>query len=454
MAPPFSSLVFTVHRREPELVAPAKPTPREYKLLSDIDDHDGVRCQIPNIQFYRHDPSMQGKDPARVIREALARTLVFYYPLAGRIREGPNRKLMVDCTGEGVLFIEADADVTLDQFGDPLQPPFPCWKELLYDVPGSSGVLNRPLLHVQVTRLRCGGFIFAFRFNHTMCDAAGQSQFMSTVGEMARGRLAPSIPPVWERHLLAARDPPRVTCKHPAYDNAYDEIGETTVPYDDLRSFFFGHAQVSALRKLVPQHLRNSSTFELLTACFWRCRTIALQVNPDVEVRMVCTVNSRSKFNPPLPLGYYGNMFAHSAAVTQARKLCENPLGYANAIQLVKQAKADITEEYMKSLADFMVIKGRPHYSMVRAFLVSDVTRSGYRDANYGWGKAVYDGPTRVHVVSFHIPFKNKEGEDGTLITLALPAQAIEIFVKELDGMLKGSKPNDENGSKSVLSSP
>jgi len=146
-----TSLVFTVRRREPELIAPAKPTPREVKLLSDIDDQDGLRFQIPVIQIYRHDPSMAGKDPVEVIRKALARTLVFYYPFAGRLREGRDRKLMVDCTGElGVLFIEADADVTLKQFGDALQPPFPCWEELLYDVPGSQGVLNTPLLLIQV----------------------------------------------------------------------------------------------------------------------------------------------------------------------------------------------------------------------------------------------------------------------------------------------------------------
>ena len=59
---------------------------------------------------------------------------------------------MVDCTGDGAIFIEADADVTLDEFGD-LHPPFPCFQELLYDVPGTSDLLNTPLLLIQVSFL-------------------------------------------------------------------------------------------------------------------------------------------------------------------------------------------------------------------------------------------------------------------------------------------------------------
>ena len=38
---------------------------------------------------------------------------------------------MVDCNDEGILFIEVDADVILKEFGDALQPPFPCLDELL-----------------------------------------------------------------------------------------------------------------------------------------------------------------------------------------------------------------------------------------------------------------------------------------------------------------------------------
>nr|KYP34882.1 10-deacetylbaccatin III 10-O-acetyltransferase [Cajanus cajan] len=145
MAASSPSLKFAVRRSQPELVAPAIPTPNELKPLSDLDDIYILRVQVPVIQVYRNEPLMAGKDPVEVIRKALAKTLVFYYPFAGRLRQGPGDKLMVDCTGEGVLFTEADADVTLDQFGDAVHPPFPCFEELLYEVPGSREITNSPL---------------------------------------------------------------------------------------------------------------------------------------------------------------------------------------------------------------------------------------------------------------------------------------------------------------------
>ncbi|XP_059458324.1 benzyl alcohol O-benzoyltransferase-like [Corylus avellana] len=435
------SLVFTVRRCKPELVAPAKPTPHEFKQLSDIDDQESLRFQIPIIQIYRYNPSMHGKDPVKVIREALAQTLVFYYPFAGRLRERPGRKLVVECTGEGVIFIEADADVTLQQFGDDLQPPFPCLEELLFDVPGSEGILNCPLLLIQVTRLKCGGFIFALRFNHTMSDAAGMVQFMTAMAEMAHGARAPSIRPVWQRHILNARDPPRVTCIHREYEEVADTKG-TITPVESMvhRSFFFGPTEVSALRRFVPHHLSQCTKFEVLTASLWRCRTIALQPDRDEEVRMICIVNARVKLDPLLPTGYYGNGFAIPAAVTTAGKLCENPLGYA--LELVKKAKNNVTEEYMRSLADFMVINNRPHYTVVRSYLVSDVTRAGFRDVDFGWGKAAYAGPAKggvgviPGVVSFYIAYKNSKGEDGIVLPICLPAPAMKRFAEELDYLL------------------
>ncbi|KAK1426091.1 hypothetical protein QVD17_14759 [Tagetes erecta] len=435
-------LTFTVRRCPPELIVPAKPTPRELKPLSDIDDQEGLRFHIPLIHIYQRNPKMGNKNPASVIREALAKVLVFYYPLAGRLKEGPARKLMVDCSGEGVLFIEAEADVTLKQFGETLQPPFPCMEELLYDVPGSSGILDSPLLLVQVTRLLCGGIIVAVRVNHTMCDATGYAQFMTALSEMANGASTPSTMPVWERELLCARDPPCVTCTHHEYDEVADTDG-TIIPLDDMEhmSFFFGPTQLSAIHRLVPAHLKSCTTSELLRAVIWRCRTIALQPNPKDEMRMMTIVNARRKYKPPIPVGYYGNVFAYPAVISKAQDLCNKPLGHA--LELVMKARYEVTEEYMRSVADLMVTKGRPNFTTVGSYIVSDVTRMGLLEVDFGWGKAVYAGPI-FHIAGFFTRYINHKGESGIVVPIWLPSVAMKRFVKELNNML--AQDNNDHG--------
>lgn len=129
-------------------------------------------------------------------------------------------------------------------------------------------------------------------------------------------------------------------------------------------------------------------------------------------------------------------------AIATAEKLTKNPLGFA--LELVRKAKNDVNDEYMRSLADLMVIKGRPHFTVVRSYLVSDVTRAGFGDVDFGWGKPVYGGPAKggvgaiPGVASFYIPFRNKKGEDGIVVPVCLPAPAMVRFVEELEKTLKG----------------
>ncbi|XP_023534244.1 benzyl alcohol O-benzoyltransferase-like [Cucurbita pepo subsp. pepo] len=447
-----NDFVFEVRRCQPELVAPAKPTPYEFKKLSDIDDQEGFRFQIPGIFFYPHNPGMDGRDPVDVIRKALAETLVFYYPFAGRLREGPGRKLFVECTGEGVLFIEADADATLEQFGDAIYPPFACLEDVLYNVPDSDGIIDCPLWLFQVTRLKCGGFILAFRLNHTMTDAFGMFQFMNAIAEIARGAVAPSILPVWQRALLNARDPPTITHNHHEYDQVVDTKGNV-VPLKDMahRSVIFRPSDISAIRKTLPTHLRCCTSFDLITACLWRTRTIALQPDSNEEMRLLCVVNLRTK-SKSLPLGYYGNAFACPAALATAGELCMNSLGYA--VELVMKAKNEVTEEYMKSVADLMVIKGRPNLTAVRSLAVSDVRKIRMDEVDFGWGNAIFGGPamggaaTVPGLTSFYIHFKNNKGEEGIVVPFSLPAPAMERFVLELEDLFKTISTNEAKNSK------
>ncbi|MBA0667998.1 hypothetical protein Goklo_000986 [Gossypium klotzschianum] len=271
-----------------------------------------------------------------------------------------------------------------------------------------------------------------------MGDGTGLSQFMTAIGEIARGALVPSTPPVWERHLLSARDSPLITYQHEEYShNTSGPENGTIIPTDNLVccSFLFRQSHISSLRRFVPHNLR-CSTFDILSACLWRCRTKALELDPNEDVRLICIVNARFKFNPPLPLGYYGNALGFPMASSSVGKLTQNPLEYA--LKLVKQAKTKVTEEYMKSTMDLLVTRGRPNVKLARSYIVSDLTRAQFKEIDFGWGEAVLVGPeTFWELISFYIPSKNKKGDDEIIVPVCLPASAMKNFVKELEDMLK-----------------
>ncbi|CAL4894722.1 unnamed protein product [Urochloa decumbens] len=452
---------FTVRRRPAVLVAPAAPTPRELKRLSDIDDSDTLRLQIRTIYFYRRNEAMAaGKDPVRAIRDAVARALVPYYPFAGRLREHDGGKLAVDCTAEGVLFVEADADVGLEHFGDALLPPFPCLEELIFDVPGSSAILNTPLLLFQVTRLTCGGFILASRLNHTIADALGLMQFLAAVAELARGAPAPTLPPVWERELLMARNPPQPPALVPDnLDTNKQGQGSSSsimLSPDDmaLRSFFFGPREVAAIRaQLAPRLQELATRFDAVAGWLWKSRTAALAPDPDEVMLLLIVVNARGRCRSSsssktttiggIPAGYYGNAFAAPTAVSTAGELCANPVSYA--VELVRKAKDEVDMEYMRSSADLIALRRGQQDPRVTAgtYTLTDVTRARFDDLDFGWGKPVYGGPAEAvgspslpWIASFLLPFKNANGEDGLVVPVCLPGPAMDRLVEEMGKLL------------------
>eukprot|EP00253_Pinus_taeda_P017036 PITA_17036 len=389
-----ASLKFKVTRKPAVLVAPSLPTPREILYLSNIDDQASLRFHSTGFQFYRFDPSRKGEDPARVICEGLEKVLVWYYPYTGRLIDAPDGKLVVECTGEGVLFVEADADVALEEFGD-LYPPFPCRDDLL-NVPGSV-TTNSPVLHIQVTRLRCGGFILATALNHTMSDAIGYVQFMQALSEMVKGAARPSVLP---KNL-----------------------------------FFFGQKEIELLKRQAVEQ-GKCSTFDVLSALLWRLRTRSLQLPAEQGVRFIFPVDARAKFEPPLPEGFYGNAVCLACTKTTAGDLAKKPLSFA--VKLIQEAKKSVNDEYMRSVIDLMELKGRPLFTVVGSYLISDCTKIGFQDVNSGWGTPAYGGPAEggvgavLGLSSFLIPYQTRQGVKGIVVPVCLPSGAMKIFQVEI----------------------
>lgn len=68
-----------------------------------------------------------------------------------------------------------------------------------------------------MTRLPCGGFIFALRLNHAMSDATGSRPILDLGGRDTRRRIVPDLP-TGVAAPPAQRDLPSVIRVHPEYD--------------------------------------------------------------------------------------------------------------------------------------------------------------------------------------------------------------------------------------------
>jgi omega-hydroxypalmitate O-feruloyl transferase len=143
-----------VKRGEPTLVPPAEATPTGGQYyLSNLDQNIAVIVQT----VYCYKPSSppgggEGKDVdvAAALRDALARVLVHYHPLAGRLGVSPEMKLTVELTGEGAVFVEADAACDLAAVGDLTKPDPAALGQLVYSVPGAKHILEMPPMTAQV----------------------------------------------------------------------------------------------------------------------------------------------------------------------------------------------------------------------------------------------------------------------------------------------------------------
>lgn len=136
-----------VKQGEPALVPPAEKTEKGLYFLSNLDQNIAVTVQT--VYCFKADDKGNER-AAEVIKEALAKVLVHYYPLAGRLTISSEGKLIVNCTGEGAVFVEADANCTMERIGD-ITKPDPCTLgKLVYNIPSAKKILETPPLLAQV----------------------------------------------------------------------------------------------------------------------------------------------------------------------------------------------------------------------------------------------------------------------------------------------------------------
>ena len=116
--------------RRATMVRPAKELPRS-RLWNSHLDLLVPRFHTPSVYFYRcpeeaapEEGPPEGFFDAERMRRALADALGTFNPMAGRLARDKDGRIEIDCNGEGVLFVEADApDATIAAISSIRWPP-------------------------------------------------------------------------------------------------------------------------------------------------------------------------------------------------------------------------------------------------------------------------------------------------------------------------------------------
>ncbi|TKY61653.1 3'-N-debenzoyl-2'-deoxytaxol N-benzoyltransferase [Spatholobus suberectus] len=380
-------MAMSVIRRKQGLVKPAEETPLTTLDLSVIDRLTVLRCNARTLHVFKHGP-----EAARVIREALSKALVPYYPLAGRLTESQPGCLQIECSGDGVWYVEASSDCTLHSlnfFDDVQSIPY---DDLLPDAIPESQRID-PLVQMQVTQFGCGGFVIGLIFCHSICDGLGAAQFLNAIGELARGLEKPSIEPVWHREFFPSPQTPQETAfppilpPPPQMPDYKLEHANIDMPMDPINRVKREFQQVTGL---------TCSAFEIVAAACWSTRTRAIQFEPNTQLKLVFFANCRHLLDPALPSGFYGNCF-FPVTITASCGLLKQATT-VSVVKLIQEAKAKLPVEFGKYLEGERLKNGEDPFAPPLTYttlFISEWGRLGFNHVDYRWGPPVHVVPVQ-----------------------------------------------------------
>ncbi|XP_010943879.1 acyl transferase 4 [Elaeis guineensis] len=410
---------FSVARTSQSLVGPCEPTPSDTLYLSIIDRVPGLRHMVRSLHVFKH-----GQEPAKVIREALSKALVKYYPFAGRFINSEHGDVRIACTGEGAWFVEATANCSLEDVKYLEHPLMISKDELLPEPSLELDPLDLPVM-MQVTEFTCGGFVVGLISVHTIADGLGAAQFVDAIGEFARNLAKPTVDPVWSRELIP--NPPQLPPGSPPVLASYKLLYSTM----DITSDRINHVKT----EYFDQTGQRCSTFDVSIAKTWQARTRAINLDPDVDVHVCFFASIRHLLNQVLPaegVGYYGNCFYPVTATAPSGKVASAEL--VGVVKMIRDAKARLPADLAKwVVGDFKEDPYELSFTYNSLF-VSDWTRLGFLEVDYGWGMPIHVIPYAYHafmaVAIIGAPPKPKKG--ARFMTQCVEKEHLEAFQDEM----------------------
>ncbi|KAG4961678.1 hypothetical protein JHK87_038311 [Glycine soja] len=429
-----------INVKQSTMVRPAEETPRRALWNSNVD-LVVPNFHTPSVYFYRPNGVSNFFD-AKVMKEALSKVLVPFYPMAARLRRDDDGRVEIYCDAQGVLFVEAETTAAIEDFGD-FSPTLEL-RQLIPSVDYSAGIHSYPLLVLQVTYFKCGGVSLGVGMQHHVADGASGLHFINAWSDVARG-LDISLPPFIDRTLLRARDPPLPVFDHIEYKPP--PATKKTTPLQPSKplgsdstavavsTFKLTRDQLSTLKGKSREdgNTISYSSYEMLAGHVWRSVCKARALPDDQETKLYIATDGRARLQPPLPHGYFGNVIFTTTPIAVAGDLMSKPTWYAAS--RIHDALIRMDNEYLRSALDYLelqpdlksLVRGA-HTFRCPNLGITSWARLPIHDADFGWGRPIFMGPGGIAYegLSFIIPSSTNDG--SLSLAIALPPEQMKVF--------------------------
>ncbi|EPS64937.1 hypothetical protein M569_09840, partial [Genlisea aurea] len=399
-------------------VRPAEPTPSGVMYLNASDQIKDI-SHTPTIYFYRKGDG----DAISRLRESLAKALVLFYPLAGRLAWAPQGGSRVEllCNAEGVAVLEAETEDTIDGMED--FTPTTAIEAFIPAMDYTAPIETIPLVAAQLTRFGCGGVSLGLGICHVMADGPSALHFVDVWAKVARGD-GTIEPPFLDRKVL---DLPATTKFDPSVlrppptligleDNQEQKKKPITVALLNLTKL-----QIQKLREKANLDLplprdsggRGYTRFEALTCLHF-------------------VADFRNKLQPPLPHNYFGNALIRVESQDKSGQLLSSSVG--TAAKKIRESVEKVRDETVRAYLEFL--KGLPDVGRFRSLDTRGIPKGDFYGnpnlviiswtalalygADFGWGKEIHMGPGSMGFdgKTFLIPSQSGDGSLNVVIWL------------------------------------
>ncbi|KAJ1377271.1 Transferase [Sesbania bispinosa] len=437
--------MINVHSRHTIVPSESTPNQKLYSLCEQIK----LRTHAPLIYVYNNPHDQHSASTfLQTLTNSLSQALVIYYPLAGRLSSIEGARWELNCNAKGAHLLEAKSEeITLDELGDFV--PTNLVPQLIPKIDYTVPIEEMPLLSVQLTRFRCGGYTMGVALCRAAIDGTSAMRFMNVWAKLARGeRLDPTETPCHDRTALDSRK--RLHSHNHSEFHAppvwLGGLGETEEVVAVVK---LTGEQVTKLKKKAGNtaaQTRPYSTFEVISGHLWRCISKARYSGNGYQPTTLSTlVNCRNRLRPPLPSSYAGNAaFPTVTETCSFDEIMHRPLSYA--VENVRKALERVTREFVMSALDYIdrekdmeLLRYNFHYPAPSVhqgpfkgnpnlFVVSWMNFS-FKDADFGWGKPVYFGPGYMDSEGKAFLLNNANG-DGVVVAISLDVSHMDAFRK------------------------